>query len=270
MLAQTRLIDRIREICQADDRLLAAMMYGSFAKGKGDPYADIEFALFFAGDTVDGIDQRAWLNQIAPVELFYINEFGLTAVVFEGLIRGEFHFYRHADVSMVAGWDRTDAFPSLAHTLIVDKMGALTPHLQTLVKDGRELVLSAEDVQFCLDSFVNWLIFGVNLLQRGDYAHALNELWMVQRYLLSLVRIQAGALTNLPSPTKNLAGDLAPAQYARYVTCTSDLDPAGLTAAYRACLAWVQDLLPALTGSYAINPHGDLLAQIKALLAEVG
>ena len=43
VLVQERLIARVREVCAADDRLDAALMYGSFAAGEADAYSDVEF-----------------------------------------------------------------------------------------------------------------------------------------------------------------------------------------------------------------------------------
>jgi lincosamide nucleotidyltransferase len=83
MLAQERLITRVRDRCRDDDHLDAAMMYGSFAYGEGDAYSDIEFLLFFDDEAFPHIDRRAWLEQIAPVAHLYVNEHGITAVIFE-------------------------------------------------------------------------------------------------------------------------------------------------------------------------------------------
>jgi lincosamide nucleotidyltransferase len=43
LLPQEQLIARVRALCHADERLDAAMMYGSFVYGEGDAYSDIEF-----------------------------------------------------------------------------------------------------------------------------------------------------------------------------------------------------------------------------------
>lgn len=49
MLPQEPLIDRVRDLCLQDGRLVAALMYGSFAAGEADVHSDIEFWLFFGG-----------------------------------------------------------------------------------------------------------------------------------------------------------------------------------------------------------------------------
>ena len=115
-----------------------------------------------------------------------------------------------------------ETFPTLESTLIIDKANRLTPYLQQLISPNPPAV-SQQQVEFFVNSFCNWWLFGINLLKRGDDGHALNMLWMVQRYLLSMVRVQEGAIENLPGPTKNVATDLSSEVYAHYRRCTSDL-----------------------------------------------
>ena len=43
MLPQEAMIERVRELCEQDGRVVAALMYGSFALGQGDRFSDIEF-----------------------------------------------------------------------------------------------------------------------------------------------------------------------------------------------------------------------------------
>jgi hypothetical protein len=64
LLEQVRLIERVSEVCRADNDLDAALMYGSFAEGAADEHSDIEFWLFF---TTPPDDCRAWIEQVSPV-----------------------------------------------------------------------------------------------------------------------------------------------------------------------------------------------------------
>lgn len=50
VLFQQQMIERVRELCERDTRLLSALMYGSFAHGRGDQHSGIEFYLFFDED----------------------------------------------------------------------------------------------------------------------------------------------------------------------------------------------------------------------------
>jgi lincosamide nucleotidyltransferase B/F len=93
MHQQEIMIEKVRELCERDERMVAVLMYGSFALGQGDRFSDIEFYLFFENETLEGfLDEEAWVSQIAPVELYYLNEFGNGTAIFENLVRGEFHF----------------------------------------------------------------------------------------------------------------------------------------------------------------------------------
>ena len=82
MLEQVTMIEKVRELCEQDDRVMSALMYGSFALSQGDRFSDIEFYLFFRDRALDEVDEEAWVAQIAPVELYYINEFGNGTAIF--------------------------------------------------------------------------------------------------------------------------------------------------------------------------------------------
>ena len=64
MLEQEIMIERVRELCGQDERLVATLMYGSFAQGEGDRYSDIEFYLFFRDEVLDGIHEEAWVARL--------------------------------------------------------------------------------------------------------------------------------------------------------------------------------------------------------------
>ncbi len=91
MLQQEVMFEKVRQLCGQDERLLATLMYGSFALGQGDRFSDIEFYLFFEDETLGTLKEEAWVSQIAPLDLYYVNEFGNGTAIFENLVRGESH-----------------------------------------------------------------------------------------------------------------------------------------------------------------------------------
>jgi lincosamide nucleotidyltransferase len=101
MLQQEVMIERVRELCGQDERVVSALMYGSFAIGEGDRFSDIEFYLFADHEATEGLREEAWVGQIAPLYLYYVNEFGNGTAIFENLVRGEFHFEAASDVGLV-------------------------------------------------------------------------------------------------------------------------------------------------------------------------
>ncbi len=267
-MLQQHMIERVREICRQDDRLVAAVMYGSMAKGTGDRFSDIEFVLFFKDEELTSIEPRVWVEQIAPVAVYYRNEFGIATAVFDNLIRGEFHFDRASDIKSVSTWGETDWFPSLKSALVADKSGELTPHLQQLVQPPPDL-RSPERMQFIMSSFFNWLVFGLSVMRRGEYARALDLLSWVHRNLLWMVRALEGKTVNWPTPSKSLEDDLSPGTYERFVACTASLEERSLCRAYSNALDWAVEMLTQLAPTYEMVIPTDLVKRIRTeLLAE--
>jgi hypothetical protein len=65
VLPQTAMIERVRELCQQDERVVAAMLYGSFTRGEGDQFSDIEFVVFVSDAELSSFNQQDW-NRIFP------------------------------------------------------------------------------------------------------------------------------------------------------------------------------------------------------------
>lgn len=269
MQEQQSMIRRVRELCHADERLAAAMMYGSFAREEGDAYSDIEFVFFFRDELLNEVDQQEWVTQIASVELYFTNEFGNGTAIFENLIRGEFHFDRESDIPKVETWGETDKFPSLESTLILDRTGELTRSLLTLV--GPEPVRdSPERVRFLCYSFINWTLFGSTVLDRGELARALALLGHVQLYLLWLVRLSEGSTQHWPTPSRLLEEDVSRAAYSRYIACTAGLERGALTAAYALAWSWGNELMCELAARHAIELSPTLLQKLDARFGVAG
>src|SRR5215210_4884129 len=193
MLQQEAMIERTRSVCREDERLAAAMMYGSFAQGEGDGFSDIEFILFFRDEELEGLDQEEWVSRISPVGLYFVNEYGNGTAIFENLVRGEFHFDRASDIERVVGESMRDAdwLPSLEDTLILDRTGELAPRLRGIVGPPPERDTPGQ-IRFVCDCFVNWFVFGANLFARGEMARSLDLLGIVRDRLLQMVRVLEG------------------------------------------------------------------------------
>src|ERR687893_2171917 len=132
MIEQVTMIEKVRELCEHDERVMGALMYGSFALGQGDRFSDIEFYLFFQDRALDEVDEEAWVAQIAPVELYYVNEFGNGTAVFEDVVRGEFHFEAASNVGLVEEWEVV-WLPSLERAVLVDRDGELSRRMGGVV-----------------------------------------------------------------------------------------------------------------------------------------
>ncbi len=267
MLQQEAMIERVRRVCQEDERLVAAMMYGSFAQGEGDWFSDIEFILFFDDDALEDLDQEEWVARISPVELYFVNEYGNGTAIFDNLVRGEFHFDRASDVARIdESWKDTDWLPTLEDTLVLDRTGELARRLELVIGPPPDRD-TPERAQFVCNCFVNWLLFGSNLLVRGELARALNLLGIVQDQLLYMVRMVEGSTQRWFNPAKLLEENVSPDAYARYAACTASLDREDIRRAYISAWGWGREMMVALSERHGLLVSATLLEKLDRRLA---
>jgi lincosamide nucleotidyltransferase len=260
MLQQEAMIERVRELCEHDGRMVAALMYGSFALGQGDRFSDIEFYLFFEEAALQGLDEATWVSQIAPLSLYYVNEFGNSTAIFENLIRGEFHFEAASEVGLVEAWE-TAWFPSLASAVLVDKSGELSRRVRKLVRRPLDLD-TPERALFVCRSLINWTLMGANLLERGECARAETFLTLVHGHLLQAARLVEGMTANWLSPTRKLEEDVSATTYERFRACTAALDAAQLARAYASTWRWGRELMNELASRHAFVLPESLLTKL--------
>ena len=266
MIVQREMIDRVRQLCRDDKRIVAAWMYGSFTKGEGDAYSDIEFCLYLDPADLETFDPEGWISQIAPVALYFVNEFGNHTVIFENLVRGEFHFESVRDMERIRDEGDAEGFPPAASMFVTDRTGDLTAHLRHISGDGPARDTGAQVSQLWVH-YLNWILFGMNVLARGERARALELLWFVQRYLLRLVRIREGRTEHWLTPSKGLEAELSTEAYTRYVACTASLAGTQLEDAYRAAWAWGRALIRDLDADYEIERQDALVEKLDRYFA---
>lgn len=242
MLLQENLINKFKEKCERDIRISACMMYGSFTKGEGDQYSDIEFYIFLKDKQVHGFKSSDWLMDVEPYDLLFFNEFGTEVVVFSNFIRGEFHFLSESDMNIIKSFKDTGVFPDTESMFIYDSTGKLKGYLDFLKGDGPERKTN-DNVNFAFNNFVNAWLMGVNILKRGEYARALESLSYVQKYVLQLIRIRENNVERWLNATKNLEADFSDKAYVEYVSITAKLDKEELYLAYSNALNVVEGLV---------------------------
>lgn len=262
MILQQELIERVRALCLADDRLDAALIVGSFTLGEGDAYSDIEFVFFFGDEHLARLDRRAWIEQIAPVLLFFPDDNGHYTAIFRSLVRGEFHFRPASAIATIATWHGSAWFPTMESTVILDRNGAATAYLQPLLGAPPERE-TAERIESLCANFLNWVLFGVNVLHRGEHARALEILSIIQRYLIWLARLDERATHHWPTPSRLLERDISPTAYERLKTCAARLDSAELARAYAEALAWGVEMLRRLGARHSLTLPDELIERLE-------
>ena len=245
MLPQEVIIEKVRELSERHDRVVSTLMYGSFALGEGDLFSDIEFYLFFKDEALEGLGEEAWVGQIAPLALYYVNEFGNGTAIFENLVWGEFHFEAASNVGLLDAWESA-WFPSLESAVLVDKGGELSRRVGRLVWRPPDMD-TPERALFLCHSLMNWTLMGTNLLERGEYARAEAFLILVHGHLLQALRLVEGRSDNWLRPKRRLEEDASAASYERFRACSAALDAVQLVSAYASTWEWGRELMDELT-----------------------
>jgi lincosamide nucleotidyltransferase len=263
ILIQEEMIARVRQLCASDPAVVAAWMYGSFAKGEGDAHSDIEFGAYLDDATYDAFEPLPWLSQIAPVAVYFVNEFGTGTAIFENLVRGEFHFERAGDMVKVRELRKLSGFPPAEAMLIHDRTGELTAHLQYISGPGPERT-TPDHLAWLWHSYLNWVLFGANVLARGERARALEILGFVHRTLLWFARLAEGKTEHWPTPSKNVEHELSQPAYDRFRTCTASLRGRELEQGYQAAWTWGKELARALASEHGFDTQEGLVRRLDA------
>lgn len=265
MYLQEKLIKVVEKKCENHPGIVACMMYGSFTKGEGDQYSDVEFYIFLKDEEIVQFNTEDWVGAIAPYELFFKNEYGTEVVVFSTLIRGEFHFLPESNMEIIKTFKNTGVFPDTESMLLYDTTGKLKTYLDYLKGNGPERMTS-ENVNFAFNNFVNAWLLGVNVLKRGELARALECLSNVQQYTLRLIRVREETVERWLNATKNLEDDLSVKRYSEYTSITSKLEIAGLTIAYMNALQVIEDLVVVLRDDYQFDVNLVFLKKLRSYI----
>ena len=267
MFIQNKIIQKVRDKCMEDELVSACMMYGSFTKGEGDQYSDVEFYIFMADDKLVNFNSRHWVSEVYPIDLIFYNEYGTEVVIFSNLIRGEFHFLPVSKMEVIKDFKPTGVFPDPESMYIYDSTEQLKPLLDDLGGAGPDRMTN-ENVNFAFNNFVNAWLLGVNVMRRGELARSLETVTEVQKYILQLIRIKENTVERWLNSTKNLEEDISTASYHDYVSITSGLKGNELKAAYKNALHIVAGLNEVLGSLYMIDIDKELINKLYSYLNE--
>ncbi len=252
-MIQEQLIGRVRELCRSDERLTAALTYGSFVTGEADEHSDVEFWLFFDRS----VDPAAWLAEVGPLRHTVVNEFGTHVVFFPGLVRGEFHFTGRETIGEVALWPARSG--PTDRMILVDRTGELRAALDAL--PARPAPQQADEL---CGRFANWLVLAHRVACRGELLRAVDALTQVQRQLLWMARLAENRTQHWLTPSRAAETDLPADVVAALHRATAVADPVSLRAAVSAAWACGRDYWRRL-----VRPVPEaLFAELDAALQE--
>lgn len=256
-------VHRLRETVRADPRIVAALLYGSWTTDEADEHSDIEAYVFLAPG--EELDPRAFAEQIAPVRQCHTNMFGVHSIIFDDLMRGEFHFSPADGIDEVGSWQGMVHLPAPERAVLVDRDGRLTRAARKLTRVTPDPV---ETAQLKADELANWTLMVSHLLARGETARAaffLNS--VVSPHQLQLLRLLHESTDNWLTPSRALESDL-PSHVERHAATTAGAEPTAVTAAARESWVWSRELVTAAHErwgtSYAPDLHADIAAHLGA------
>jgi lincosamide nucleotidyltransferase len=258
-LPQQRLLARVTELCRADGRLDAALTYGSFPQGRGDAHSDIEFWLFAR----EPVDPGAWIASVAPPLGVLRNEFGAHVAVFEGLLRGEFHFSTAERILEIAEWPARGA--EVDAMVLLDRRGALRAALTALPLDAP--LPSPEEQLAMAERFANWLLLAQHTAARGELLRAADALGHAQLYLTWLVRFAENRTQHWLTPSRRAEHDLPPAVVDGLTAATAPAESAALRRALAAAWRLARPAWRTLAGRYEAPVPEALFAALDAAFA---
>ena len=216
--AQDRLDAAIKDALRADERVVAALAYGSRVKGDDDAHSDVEYWIVAKGDwTVEGLVQN-----IEPPLSLCLNEYGSQVAIWPGLVRGEFHAIAPDELQLIAKWPQRGA-PVTRMIIKDDSAGRLAHVLNSLPE---QVSLPATAASGC-ERFANWLVMTWHVLQRGERERGRLVLGLAREALLSMARLRYGATQHWLSQETRFEIEL-PAHFVARLRRVTDDDLAGL------------------------------------------
>ncbi|MFJ4277198.1 nucleotidyltransferase domain-containing protein [Streptomyces massasporeus] len=259
-------IARLRQLSHDDTRLEGVLLYGSWTVGEADVHSDIEAYLYIQDDRLADFDGPEFLAQLAPLQLSYTNMYGILAVVFDDLMRGEFHLTPAGPgIDEVPAWQGMVHLPRPDDAVLLDRTGRLTRAARQLATfQPPEPVTTAQRLT---DELTNWTLMLAHVLARGETAraHALLHT-VIAPQQLQLCRLLRNSTAHWLTPSRALEQDLPDTDRHRYVTTTAVARDQDVRTAARNSWRWSRDLAAEAADRWTVHLPHELHGQISSRL----
>ncbi|SCG06154.1 lincosamide nucleotidyltransferase [Streptomyces sp. Ncost-T6T-2b] len=262
-----RRIALLRATAEADPRVEGVLLYGSWTLGEADAHSDLDACLYVREEDVDAFDGREFVERLAPLKLAYTNMYGILAVVFDDLMRGEFHVEPAGPgIAEIAAWRGQVHFPRPEAAVLLDRTGRLTAAARELAAfDPPEPVATAQQLT---DELANWTLMLAHVQARGEHARAHNLLHAVVAPLqLKLCRLLRGSTAHWLTPSRALEADLPVTDVERYATATGPLTPEAVRTASANSWEWSRELAAEAADRWGIRLPPGLHEEIAEALS---
>ncbi|MDP9949839.1 MULTISPECIES: DNA polymerase subunit beta [Streptomyces] len=269
-LPLARRIALLRTTAEADPRVEGVLLYGSWTLGEADAHSDLDAYLYVREEDVAAFDGREFVERLAPLKLAYTNMYGILAVVFEDLMRGEFHVEpAGTGIAEIAGWRDQIHLPRPEAAVLLDRTGRLTAAARELAAlTPPEPVATAQQLT---DELANWTLMLAHVRARGEHARAHHLLHAVIAPLqLKLCRLLRGSTAHWLTPSRALEADLPATDVERYATTTGPLTPEAVRTASANSWQWSRDLASEAADRWGLRLPSELHEEIARVLSPAG
>jgi predicted nucleotidyltransferase len=175
-------VDRFVAACQADDRVLAAFLGGSYARGAADAHSDLDLSLITTDAAYEELvgGRAAFLRQLG--ELVFLEDFdrpNLAFFIFRDDLEGELWF---------ASPSSLDQLHSGPYRVLLDKQGLLSG--VALSEPELEAAEQIETLRRQVVWFWHDLSHFTIALARGQLWWAQGQLHALRQYCINLARLR--------------------------------------------------------------------------------
>ncbi|WP_374688019.1 aminoglycoside 6-adenylyltransferase, partial [Promineifilum sp.] len=175
-------LDRFVAVCRADERVVAAALHGSHARGAADPYSDLDLGVITTDAAYEGFvaGREAFVRQLG--EPLFLEDFDLPDTLFFILADG-------TEGELVIGREsrfyETDGGP---FRVLVDKAGILAGTVFSRAHPAP--AERAETLRQLVVWFWHDLSHFITALGRGQLWWAAGQLEVLRRYGVNLARLR--------------------------------------------------------------------------------
>jgi hypothetical protein len=180
------IVDRFLKACQQDDRILAAFLGGSYARGTADEFSDLDLYLITTDEDFDNFlaDRRAFIGTLGkPAFLESFGNPNILFYIFEDGVDGELGIGREGQFTMIH---------SGPYQVLLDKQNVLAGAV--FYGQQAEPAEQIERLHRILSVFWHELSHFITALGRGHLWWAQGQLESLRGFCVSLARMRSNFL----------------------------------------------------------------------------
>ncbi len=242
-------MNRFVAACQADERVVAAILYGSYARGAADAYSDIDLGLITTDEAYEDFNasREAFLRLLG--ELVFLEDFNLPHIVFfifsDGT-EGELSLGRESQFNHNHGGP---------YRILLDKKNILAG--AAFPRDHPAQAEQNETLRRLVSWFWHDLSHFITAMGRGQLWWAYGQLEELRRYCVNLARLRQNFSVEADGYEKVEQAIPVEQLSSLQATCCP-MEQAAMLQAALVIVRFYQELAPPLAQAHGITYPADL------------